>query len=173
MARHSKLTPAVRDAIIAGLDRGAYFEDACRAAGVGISTGHRWKAHAEDDEPQIADFPNPAAYGWALRHWRACREFRDGIEGAQAGARLLALDVIRKAATEGNWNAAAWYLERTDPAHYARRIEQRHAGADGGPLQVELGEARDKLADMLSRLTDDEDEDGEVIDPATNGGTHA
>ena len=42
--------------------------------------------------------------------------------GGVAKADLRDLTVINKAANAGHWQAAAWYLERSDPKHWGRRV---------------------------------------------------
>jgi len=77
-------------------------------------------------------------------------ELAEQMERARAEGAVGLLAVIGKAATEGNWQAAAKKLEWMYPEVYGRqRIEL--TGKDGGAVQVAATVAVD-----LSRLTDDE-----------------
>ena len=44
------------------------------------------------------------------------------IKKAQAAAAPRELTVVNKAGAAGQWQAAAWYLERCDPKHWGRRM---------------------------------------------------
>ena len=41
------------------------------------------------------------------------REFRDAVKRAQADAVLSRIEIIQDAGASGTWQAAAWWLERT------------------------------------------------------------
>jgi transposase-like protein len=53
MARPSKLTPELQEKIVAAIRAGAWFSDACRAAGIKKSTAYEWirRARGEDSRP--------------------------------------------------------------------------------------------------------------------------
>jgi hypothetical protein len=63
-------------------------------------------------------------------------DFSVAVEKARAEAREVALDSIRTAAREGQWQAAAWYLERTAPNRYARVERREISGPDGGAITL-------------------------------------
>lgn len=48
------------------------------------------------------------------------------------------LKVIRKAGTKGQWQAAAWVLERTRRDKFGRVQSLEHSGPDGAPIQQEI-----------------------------------
>ncbi len=50
-------------------------------------------------------------------------EFRDAVEKARAEAEARKLSVIHTAAESGIWQAAAWFLERSFPKRWGRRVE--------------------------------------------------
>ena len=60
MARPTKLTPAVHDAIVASVRNGAHIETAAEAAGLNASTVWAWIRRADDDpldvEPAFLEF---------------------------------------------------------------------------------------------------------------------
>ena len=78
-------------------------------------------------------------------------EFSEAIKKSQSVAKIAMLSVVTQAARDGNWQAAAWFMERTDPDNYGRRdrVKQEITGKNGGPIQVV------KVPD-LSKLTDEE-----------------
>ena len=72
--------------ILDALRDGATYEIAARAAGTSPRTFRRWRANHDD--------------------------LRQRVERAEAEGAEDALDVVRKAADEGDWRAASWLLER-------------------------------------------------------------
>lgn len=122
LGRPSKFTLDVRERIIGAIRSGAYNETAAAYAGIGERTFYRWLAQADEDEKagidlEASDF----------------RQFRQAVEKAQAEAELEHILVIRNAAkgkptadgvpgTPGQWQAAAWMLERKHPGRYGRRL---------------------------------------------------
>ena len=123
--RPSKLTQPVTpgssvtygDRIIQALDAGAFFDDACAWAQVSRSAGYDWlargKAAREEQEAEGPRHELSAAD-------RAYMDFADAVEKARASATITNLAVIRQAAQNGTWQAAAWWLERTQPHKYGR-----------------------------------------------------
>jgi hypothetical protein len=79
--------------------------------------------------------------------------FAEQVETAKAQAHARNLGLIQKAAGNGAWQAAAWFLERRYPDLYARRVlDVNVAGKDGGPIKVDV--SVDHLADSLERFLD-------------------
>lgn len=95
MGRKSKLTPEVEKAITDSLTAGATVADACAYAGV------------SDDS--------------FYRYIRDNADFADAVKSAKAKARVNAVLRIRKAADNGVWQAAAWFLERSDPENWGQK----------------------------------------------------
>ena len=117
MARPSKRTAALLEAILTDLRPGAPLRAAAAANGISEDTLQRWRS-----DP-----------GLALR-----------IDQAQAEALRACEQTIHRAATEGNWKAALAYASRRSPdewgdPHRALRLE---AGPNAGPLRIvlDLGE---------------------------------
>lgn len=103
MARPSKYTPETVKRIVEAIRLGATFTLACKYAGIDYSTFARW-LHTK-------------------------REFCEAIKEAEGRAAVRWLTKIEQAASAGNWQAAAWKLERRYPQEYGRRllvdVEQR------------------------------------------------
>jgi hypothetical protein len=87
MARPTKLTPKVRDAILASIEAGAYAEQAARAAGIAPSTYYSWVERGEAREAPFS-------------------EFVDALRAREATAEVVAVTALRDAAAAGDWRAA-------------------------------------------------------------------
>lgn len=132
-ARRSKLTPDVHDRLVEALEAGNYRETAARLAGIGVSTLYSWLERGEADR----------------EHERATEhlELVEAIEKAEADAEQRAISVIERAAVgykdpdgkyhPGQWQAAAWRLERKFPDRWGRREKVEHSGTiRTGKVQV-------------------------------------
>jgi hypothetical protein len=104
MARPSKQTPDVQTRICAAVRLGATFEMASHAAGVSYDTMHRMMT----SEP----------------------EFGAAVKRAEAEGALVWLRKIERAATDGEWRAAAFLLERRYPQHYGKSVQQQEHSGD-------------------------------------------
>lgn len=83
--------------------------DACRVLGISESTLYKWL-----QEP---------------RRGLEVKLF-DALEKARTLRKAAMLQTITKAAREGTWQAAAWYLERVYPEEYARPDRYHDQGAE-------------------------------------------
>jgi hypothetical protein len=83
---------------------------------------------------------------------QAYLEISEAIHKAREAAADRAMIAIQNAATEGTWQAAAWYLERTDREHYGRYTQV--AGSDGGA--VKLNVTVEDMEKVLKELIDQE-----------------
>lgn len=82
--------------------------------------------------------------------------FRDAVERAENVAEARATSLVIKAAYEGTWTAAAWWLERRRPDDYGKRIAvdvsirdevARLAGELGIDVDEAIAEAERVLAE--------------------------
>ena len=62
-------------------------------------------------------------------------QFAESIKKSIAEAQNRNIILIQKAA-QSNWQAAAWYLERSDPNHWSRRERHEISGPDGAPIET-------------------------------------
>ena len=121
MARPTDLTPEVQSRIVDLVRAGNYLETAAAAAGIAARTMRDWVRRGATDEDGIY------------------REFADAIAVAHAEAEALAIQIVNRAARDGDWRAVAWKLERTRP-RFAQKVNVTH-------------EVREELAsDLLRRL---------------------
>jgi transposase-like protein len=131
--RPSRLTEERQAKILEALRAGNYLTSAAALAGVSRSTLHAWR----QEHPHFAD---------AVDQARAHAEARN--------------DAIVQMAARTQWQAAAWWLERSFPDRWGRRgrIEHDHGGGVGITLSqlVRLADALcqgDREALGLLRLT--------------------
>jgi hypothetical protein len=109
--RRSKFTPETVDKLTQAIRLGATYVLACDYAGISMQTFLTWK----DTKP----------------------EFLDAIKRAEGTACVGWLAKIEQAASDGNWQAAAWKLERRYPEMYGRQ-RMEVTGAEGGAIQTEI-----------------------------------
>lgn len=87
------------------------------------------------------------------------REFFERIKKAESFAEIKNVQQIQKA-SEDNWQASAWYLERKFPERWGKKDKYslEHTGKDGDPIETSHKQEID-----LSNLTDKELEQLEHI----------
>ena len=112
--------------------KGMPLKQAAMLAGMSYETLNRWRiqGEAEDAPPEFRHF------------WQALRRAQ-----AQAMERLLGRI---QTASESDWKAAAWILERRHPDDFAKPQRLEHSGPGGSPIAtMNLGaqEARNHLSD--------------------------
>lgn len=104
----SKLTPEfIKDATRLA-EGGLKNVDICKALGIHESTLYDWLQHPERS-PLHA-------------------ELTEELEKARAKRKAFMIQTITKAAREGTWQAAAWWLERCYPKEFARPDRYRDDG---------------------------------------------
>ena len=108
--RPSKLTPDVSKRIIDSVRAGNYLETSAAFAGVSKVTLFNWMKRGNAQKT--------GKY----------REFLTSIEKALAEAEMRDVQTISKA-SEKNWQAAAWRLERKFPARWGRKMEVGSIGS--------------------------------------------
>ena len=116
MARPTKLTPEVHEAIVDGINAGLTFRLSCARAGVTSATFYNWLEKGK------------VAQSGALM------EFFNAVERAKADSALRLISQITLQAP-ADWRAAAFILERRFPDDYGRRAEL--TGKAGGPVKVD------------------------------------
>jgi hypothetical protein len=132
--RPTKLTPETVEVLCDALGKGMYLETSGRLAGVAPSTLHGWLSrgriaeHSDDPHPDEVPF----------------LELLEAVKKAQARAEMKAIEVIIAAAEAGTWQAAAWFLERSNPAAWTRPGRVCDDRNDSGQI--------DHKAQLLARL---------------------
>lgn len=105
----TKRTDATRSTILRALRHGATYKRAAEAAGMAYETFRAWR----ENDPV----------------------FSAAVEKAHGQMMQTALASIERAAKEGTWQAAAWWLERTYPDEYGRSI-QEHRGEVNHTIRI-------------------------------------
>ena len=117
--RPTKLTPEVQTTIVNALAAGVYLETAASAAGVSRDTLNEW-----------------------LRNGARCKAgvqkgFSDAVKKALAASELRHAATI-SLASQSQWQAAAWILERRWPQRWGRVERHEQTGEGGGPIVVRV-----------------------------------
>ncbi len=115
----NKLTPEITKQFCDAIASGLTYTDACNLVGLSRNTFHEWIARDEGTDP---DRPATAPYA----------NFANSIKRARAKRDQRYVAVIEKAAESGTWQAAAWFLERTNRSAYGRNESVEITGKDGG-----------------------------------------
>lgn len=101
--RPTLLSEATAKVLFEAIERGLPYKQAAGLAGISYDTFNRWRIKGRTYEaPQ-----------------EFC-DFCDRLELAQAKAVDSLVETVRKAASKGDWKAAAWMLERRHPEEWER-----------------------------------------------------
>lgn len=130
MARPTKLTPNTQKQITQALRMGATYDLACKFAGISYQSFRNWITRAEDELTRVSENTRASI----RKGEQPYIELFEAVQKAEGDAAIGWLAKIEKAANEGNWQAAAWKLERRYSKHYNRNHTE-HTGADGGAIQ--------------------------------------
>jgi hypothetical protein len=123
MARPTKYNAEIAKKICDAIRVGATHELAAAYAGINQDTLTNWKHRYSD--------------------------FSDAVKEAEGAAAVKWLAHIEKAAQDGNWQAAAWKLERKYPREYGRRVIQSFEDIPPESVPDMTDEQLDTLYDKL------------------------
>jgi len=145
MARPSKLTPETQQSIINALNSGNWIETAANYAGIATATLYNWldRGRLERERIEVDEEPNPNETQFL--------EFLEAVEKSRSNAQVRAVGLIQKAAIDGTWQAAAWFLERSDPQRWGRYNRMEVTGKDGGAVAVDVTKLEEKIKSVLNR----------------------
>jgi transposase-like protein len=121
-AKHAKFTPDRRQKIIEAIQAGNYNIVAARYGGITKDCFYKWMQRGERE--QSGEY----------------REFSDAVKDAEAVAEVRAEALIQAAALgdkkhPGQWQAAAWYLERRHPDRWSRKERVELSGNKDSPVR--------------------------------------
>lgn len=137
--RPTKLTRALVTAVDATIRTGAFWEEAAVSLGIGRATLYAWREKGEAD----------LEAGKATLH----AEFADTLMRASAATEQAAAEAITNAFSD-DWRAAAWYLERRNPARWGKRVELEHSGSIAGEPTVFVPESEERRRRILAVLNE-------------------
>lgn len=162
----TKPAPNVNDVkiqhLLGALNTGHYMDRACKLSSISRATVYNWIDFGKQAELKLnAGKP-------LTEREQQYFDIYDAISKAREAAAHRALLTIQQAAQAGTWQAAAWYLERTDREHYGRVTQV--SGPDNGPIDVRL--SRDDLTNEIMRILeggegDESQDDSAGADPGT------
>lgn len=142
----TKLNPERQARIVEALQQGNYIETAARYAGITPAGMYKWinRGNAERSRVSEGGEPNPTETPFV--------EFVEAVEKARSQAEIRNVGLIQKAAVDGTWQAAAWFLERSYPKRWGRSDRLEHVGADGGPVEVAVSveQLEEKVLELLA-----------------------
>lgn len=146
MAMPTKLTPEVQEKIVSALNAGNYQDTAARYAGITRATFYNWLERGRIERERIESGEKPS------KSEAIYVEFIEAIEQARANAEVRAVALIQKAATEGNWRAAQFFLERSHPQRWGALNRTEISGPQGGPIETMID--AETLDEKLTALLD-------------------
>lgn len=137
--RPSKINdPKVVRKLLDGIILGMPYEHAADWAGINRQTYYNW--YNKGKTAKSGKF----------------KEFFDKVKEAEAKGIGACLTSIHQARGDGNWQAAAWILERRYPGKYGRqRLEV--TGKDGKPIKIDanIEKAKELMGDLGFEQVDD------------------
>ena len=121
---------------------------AIAAVGIAERTFYNWMTRGLTERERLATVPNAKpnqTEGIFL-------QFLQQVERARGEAITKKVAVIAKAGNEGDWRAAAWWLERQTPEEFGKTDKIEMTGNNGDPIkvQIEMGDLEDKIAKVLA-----------------------
>lgn len=127
MGRPSKISNEIKHKIITAIRAGNYIETASAYAGISKSTLYDWLRRGEREKQRAEENPR-----YKIRKSeQPFVDFSDAVEKALAEAEVRDVAIIGKASEE-QWQAAAWRLERKFPDRWGRkRLDIEHSGEIG------------------------------------------
>lgn len=140
MAAGKKTDPKKLDAFLDELAAGNATKHACEAADIGRTTVYELRAADSD---------------FAAR-WKAAED--EGVEVLEQEARRRAVDGVERPVTiagerelvrEYSDTLLIFLLKAKRPGIYREHFKHEHSGPDGGPIELAVAGARDKLAARL------------------------
>ena len=127
MPRKSKLTSELIKEAYKLVAAGNYIKDVYPILGIDESTWYRWLSEGEKAKSGLK------------------REFYETIKKAEKDAIARNVALIQRAAQDGNWQAAAWWLERKYFEDWGRKDKvDLSADKDGFKIVVEYVDEREK-----------------------------
>jgi transposase len=135
MGNETKLNPEVTEIICQYIEKGNSYETAAQAVGICRVTIYNWIERGEKGEEPFL-------------------QFLQAIKKAKAKSEIRHIEVIDKA-MEKNWQAAAWWLERSNQRDWGNRTEQKieHTGKLDQPVVFQFEHKNTVSSTVSSKAT--------------------
>jgi hypothetical protein len=138
MGRPTVISEEKIEKILDCIRKGAYIETAAAFAGVHKSTFYDWLKKGARKQGKIYE------------------HFSDAVQQAMGESQMFDLNVIHDCAAKGNWQAAAWRLERKNPKQWGRR-EFISENEDAFDNEENVDELAEKYLETLKSTSDRDD----------------
>jgi hypothetical protein len=126
MHRPAKLTDETVGVIVDAIKVGCPIKVACQAAEIGLTTFKSWLARGRSEDEADAPY----------------RAFRAAVKKARAHGESFALKIIQDASPD-HWQAAAWFLERSQPTRWGR-VDRMKATIDREVMEMDVKQMTDE-----------------------------
>lgn len=124
--RPSKLTSDTEKRVCDALRLGATFEHAAQYGGISYDSFNEWRKRGKREKERIERATKNKA---PLKKEMPFLHFFEATKKAEGDSVVGWLAKIESAANQGNWQAAAWKLERRYPDQYGKKaIDLNHKG---------------------------------------------
>jgi hypothetical protein len=149
-----RLTPEVHAKIVGALRDGSYVDTAAAYAGISRPTLYRWLDKGDNAAAKLENGEE------LTENEELYLAFRDDVEEARAIAMVRNVHFITTAA-QTTWQAAAWWLERSNPQMWGRSVKAEVSGPNNGPINVHV--SSDELEMLVKEILqqDGEPESGD------------
>jgi len=122
---------------------------AVSAAGISSKAFYNWMARGMSERERLATIPNAKENPREIIYVR----FVHNVERTRAEAITKKIATVTKASIEGDWRAAAWWLERQVPNEFGK-IDRLEVGRNDGnsiKVQIEMGDLEAKIARVIAQ----------------------
>lgn len=148
--RKPKLTKELIDKLGNALAAGNYIETACDYAGISRSIFYQWLTEAEKTGAKqiyldLMDTVRTSRAQAEMRHVLRIQKAAEGI-----------LDDKGDYIINPNWNASAWWLERSFPKRWSKQTNVELSGVGGSPINVAV-DTREALLQLLAPKGDEDE----------------
>lgn len=142
------LEQAKEQALLDYIRIGTPVRKAVTASGIAEKTFYNWMSRGMSERERLSMTPNAKENPSEV----IFLQFLQRVEQARAEAIAKKVAVIAKSGNDGDWRAAAWWLERQVPEEFGKTDKFEIGGTNGEAIkvQVEMGDLEDKIAKVLA-----------------------
>lgn len=135
-AKDKRLCTETMSILIRALRAGNTKKDSCNLASISEQTFYRWLREGEDAPIESQAY-----------------QFCESVKKSVSEARNRNVVIIQKHAAN-NWQAAAWYLERSDPEHWGKRDKVEMTGKDGEAMELSVISQKEMSDEQMAEIMD-------------------